>query len=289
MDAQGVAYVAGYTDSLQFPLVQPVQPAAGGARDAFAAALAATGATLSWSTYLGGAGEDRAEGVAVDAAGSVYVEGYTFSPDFRTSAGAYRSTYAAGEAFLVKLAGLMTISVSPASGSGSSGSFQFVASDPVGYTDVTTMEAVINASLVPANACYLRYERAANRLWLANEAGSQFTGPATPGVSATLSNSQCSFNAASATVVGTGTTLTLTLPVTFTAAFGGSKNVYEWASTGGGQNSGYQAVGTWTVPTPATPVVVSGLPANAATTPQTFTFTGRDPTGMRISTGCTFW
>ena len=134
--------------------------------------------------------------------------------------------------------------------------------------------------LAMANGCYLRYESAPNRLWLANNAGSQFTGPATPGTASTLSNSQCSFNAASATVVRAGMTLTLTVPVTFTAAFGGSKNVYLWAATSGGQNSGYQPAGTWTVPgaTNGAPAVVSGL-RRTRPSPQTFTFTVRDPNG----------
>ena len=41
---------------------------------------------LSISTYLGGSGFDIATGVAVDAAGSVYVTGYTNSFDFPSSA-----------------------------------------------------------------------------------------------------------------------------------------------------------------------------------------------------------
>lgn len=39
---------------------------------------------LSYSTFLGGAGEERATDVAVDAAGHVYVVGYPYSADFPT-------------------------------------------------------------------------------------------------------------------------------------------------------------------------------------------------------------
>src|SRR5690349_7092112 len=73
-------------------------------RDAFAAAVAADGTGLPWSTYLGGAAEDRATGVAVDGSGAAYVAGFTYSPDFRMTSGAYRTGYAAGEGFVAKLA-----------------------------------------------------------------------------------------------------------------------------------------------------------------------------------------
>jgi hypothetical protein len=46
--------------------------------------------TLSYSTYLGGSGDDTATSIAVDAAGSAYVIGYTASPNFPTTSGAYQ-------------------------------------------------------------------------------------------------------------------------------------------------------------------------------------------------------
>jgi hypothetical protein len=55
-------------------------------------------------------------------------------------------------------------------------------------------------------------------------------------------------NAGATTVSGTGNTLTVTVPITFTNGFTGTKNVYLWASTAGGQISGYAQRGTWTVP-----------------------------------------
>ena len=43
---------------------------------------------LSYSTYLGGSGEDQALGVAVDAGGNAYVTGFTYSANFATTTGA---------------------------------------------------------------------------------------------------------------------------------------------------------------------------------------------------------
>ncbi len=51
---------------------------------------------IEYSTFLGGASHEIAAGVVVDAAGSVYVVGTTQSPDFPTTAGAFRRTGAAG-------------------------------------------------------------------------------------------------------------------------------------------------------------------------------------------------
>jgi hypothetical protein len=66
----GDVYVTGYGTATWG---SPVNPYATGG-DAFVARLSATGA-LIWNTFIGGSGEERAYGVAVDGAGSVYVTG----------------------------------------------------------------------------------------------------------------------------------------------------------------------------------------------------------------------
>jgi hypothetical protein len=63
---------------------------------------------LSYSTYLGGSGEDRDPAIAVDAAGNAYVTGHTESTDFPTTAGAFQTTFGGGpfnggDAFVTKL------------------------------------------------------------------------------------------------------------------------------------------------------------------------------------------
>lgn len=87
VDAGGRMLVAGYTasgplagtpeDTLQFynrggwdAMLYVLDPAA------------ATGATLKFGTFLGGAGTDVATGVASDASGNIYLSGYTMSGDF---------------------------------------------------------------------------------------------------------------------------------------------------------------------------------------------------------------
>jgi hypothetical protein len=87
LDASGV-YIAGHTASESgFPLESPYQDdnASAGApipREAFAAKLSLDGATLLYSTYLGGSANDVGYDLAIDAAGRMYLLGQTLSDDF---------------------------------------------------------------------------------------------------------------------------------------------------------------------------------------------------------------
>ena len=56
--------------------------------------LCPSGATLDYSTFLGGSGSDRALAVAVDSAGNNYVTGYTSSADFPVTSGALQTRLA---------------------------------------------------------------------------------------------------------------------------------------------------------------------------------------------------
>jgi hypothetical protein len=82
LGTDGTVFVAGSTESPDFPDVSALQTTLSGVRDAFAAALAPDGSSFAWATYLGGAGQEEAWGLAVDASGSPWVVGYTTSTDF---------------------------------------------------------------------------------------------------------------------------------------------------------------------------------------------------------------
>jgi len=51
---------------------------------------------IAYSSYLGGGWSDGASGIAMDADGNAYVTGGTTSPDFPTTAGAFRSAFPGG-------------------------------------------------------------------------------------------------------------------------------------------------------------------------------------------------
>jgi len=80
VDRSRNAYVTGSTSSVDFPKRNPLQPVLGGADDVFVTKFncAATGdASLVYSTYLGGLGEDVGNAIAVDVWGNAYVAGDT--------------------------------------------------------------------------------------------------------------------------------------------------------------------------------------------------------------------
>jgi uncharacterized protein (TIGR03437 family) len=102
VDPQGNLVVAGITNSSDFPSVRAVQ-GFGGAIDSFAAVLNPSSDKLVWSTPIGGAKDDVAHSVTVDAAGAVYVVGHTLSSDFPMK-NAVRSAFAGSqEGFLTKI------------------------------------------------------------------------------------------------------------------------------------------------------------------------------------------
>src|SRR6266496_1333766 len=83
LDSGNNVYVSGQTSSIDFPVLNPAQPARGGNFDGFVAKISSTG-TKTYATYLGGSGDDRATGIAVNSAGNAYVTGYTASTNFPT-------------------------------------------------------------------------------------------------------------------------------------------------------------------------------------------------------------
>ena len=77
VDGQGAVFVTGGAGGT-FPLKNPFQKTRGGGYDdAFVSKLAASGDKLVYSSYLGGPQSDRAQGLALDGAGAVYITGYT--------------------------------------------------------------------------------------------------------------------------------------------------------------------------------------------------------------------
>ena len=142
VDAAGNAYVTGYTASSDFPTTAGTfQPNFGGGAGAFVTKLNPTGTALVYSTYLfgnGGGGNGIAvdadgnayvagggfvakldptgavlvyskffdgsgNGIAVDADRNGYVTGQTDSPNFPTTIGAFQTTFAGGDAFVMKV------------------------------------------------------------------------------------------------------------------------------------------------------------------------------------------
>jgi Beta-propeller repeat/Abnormal spindle-like microcephaly-assoc'd, ASPM-SPD-2-Hydin len=114
VDTAGNVYVAGETNSTDFPTAAAIQSATGGGGDAFISKLNTTGTQLLYSTYLGGNGSDAIAGMAVDSKGDAFVTGTTYSSNFpvapKTTASnpsspqAFQTTYAGnGDAFVAEI------------------------------------------------------------------------------------------------------------------------------------------------------------------------------------------
>ena len=100
LDSSGNAYVTGSTMSSDFPAAIPFQGSIAGGQDAFVTKLNAAGSALSYSTYLGDSGFDKAKAIAVDSAGNAYITGETNSTDFPT-AGPVQATLGGGSDIFV--------------------------------------------------------------------------------------------------------------------------------------------------------------------------------------------
>src|SRR3989454_4023203 len=94
IDAAGDAYVAGYTNSSDFPTTPGALRTsfAGGGMEGFVTKLNPAGNALLYSTFLGGTADDRIYAIALDANGEAFVTGRTKSPDFPVTAGAFGPT-----------------------------------------------------------------------------------------------------------------------------------------------------------------------------------------------------
>jgi hypothetical protein len=80
VDSSGNAYIAGITNSSNFPVTGGAfQIVFNGVEDAFVAKVNAAGNGLFYSTYLGGTGFDSANALAIDSSGNAYIAGYTSS------------------------------------------------------------------------------------------------------------------------------------------------------------------------------------------------------------------
>jgi hypothetical protein len=105
VDNAGNIYLTGKTASDDFPLANAYQSSFGGDEDAFVSKIASDG-SLAYSTYLGGADEDQAWGIALDDSGSAYVAGRSYSDDFPTTPGVVqpdRFSAAGSDAIVAKM------------------------------------------------------------------------------------------------------------------------------------------------------------------------------------------
>jgi hypothetical protein len=110
----GETVLVGATSSKDFPMSgSAMDRNLDGELDGFFARVSASGANLSYSTYLGGGGIDSVSAVAADPQGNLTLVGHTNSDDFPVSSGAYDDNHSYRDAVDAFIMGFEQGSASP--------------------------------------------------------------------------------------------------------------------------------------------------------------------------------
>jgi hypothetical protein len=140
------------------------------------------------------------------------------------------------------------VSMDPQHGSGTGPeefTFQFYHAN--GYQDLNVVNILVNDWLDGRQACYLAYVRPLNGIYLVNDAGNGLSALVPLGSGGTVENSQCAIYTRGSWVSVSGNNLTLRISLAFKASFAGHRAIYVAARDVAERNSGWQAMGTWTV------------------------------------------
>ena len=178
---------------------------------------------------------------------------------------------------------------SPPAGSGLAETFTFTFYDSNGASTLDVVNVLINNVLDGRSACYLAYARSINVLYLVNDGGDGLLpGLVLDGSPQSVGNSQCQIDGLGSSVTASGNVLTLTLKVSFSPEFAGSKVVFQAGRDVSGFNSGWVQQGVWNVPDAgAQPLKVLAMaPARGAGSefPFRFTFRNQDGASSIVST-----
>jgi Beta-propeller repeat len=151
VDAGGNAYITGFTQSNDFPVVNAIQKTRAGQQEAYVLKLNSSGSGIVFSTYLGGSADDRGFGIALDAANNVYVTGITASSNFPTL-NPYQRNNAGGfaDGFVTKISPAGTLVYSTYVGGIGNDNPLGIAVDGVGAAYVTGWTTSVNFPRVNA-------------------------------------------------------------------------------------------------------------------------------------------
>jgi hypothetical protein len=172
------------------------------------------------------------------------------------------------------------LSLTPSSGGGSVQSFTFKFSHPDGAAMIAGATVRIAGS--DGQDCTLHYNFSALLVQMLNDAGTIWMGPAPVGKGSILQNGRCTLSIAGSSVSTSGTTLTITAPLSFTPAFAGDRAISAQLTGTNGLYTSFQQLGTWTVPGNAPPLPVSLAPSSGVGRAQTFTWQFSHPGGAAM-------
>ncbi len=137
VDSSGQVYVTGFTRSPDFPITMGT--CSGDMYDdVFVTKLNAQGSALVYSRCLTGTYYEAGNGITLDGSGAAYITGFTQSPNFPVTPGAFQTTYAGNQdAFVAKLASDGTLVYATFLGGNAPDNGQAIALDTTGAAMVT--------------------------------------------------------------------------------------------------------------------------------------------------------
>jgi len=166
LDDLGNIYIAGQAASANFPVTAGTafQATKAAGTDAFFAKLDPTGTQLLYSTFLGGAGDDGALGIAVDAGRNAYLVGNAPGAGFPTKSAFQTTPHGTDNGFVAKLDATASGNASLVystylGGNGNFGGLFAIAVDSTGHAYVTGQT---QASDFPTTAGVLRQHMTLN-------------------------------------------------------------------------------------------------------------------------------
>ncbi len=160
--------------------------------------------------------------------------------------------------------------------------FTTVQSDPNGFRDIKASYLLINSTLTGVGGVYARYDAAANKLYLRNDANTAWSGGHAPGSSGTVENSRAILYCSETAVSGSGDALTIGWRLEMKPTMAGrSCLAWLYASDAANLYTGFEKRGE---------VSFGGAPANVSLDPNsgklpasqlvTFTTVQTDPNGF---------
>jgi hypothetical protein len=138
------------------------------------------------------------------------------------------------------------VSLSPSSGAGRNQTFTWQFSHPGGGGMIAAAALRIVGS--DGQDCTLYYHFPAGTVQMFNDSDTQWSAPVQIGSASTVQNSRCVIGVAGTSVAISGNTLSMSVPVIFQPQFAGYRTLSVQLTGTNGLYTGFQQMGTWTVP-----------------------------------------
>ncbi len=249
--ADGSVAVAGSTSSVNFPQQSPVGAGAyRGSTDGFVTVFTADGASVPFSTYLGGTASDAVFAMCAASGNTLIVAGQSGSADLPLRGFAPPPPGNALRFFVTRLtvgAAPVVDSITPLAGSGAQTVFEIRASHPNGAGQISSVELGVGDLSSTAPGCRIRWSASTGKMWVLPEAGVT-AAVLTPGTASTSAGVGCTLSGAASSVVAAGNTITVRMDVSFPHAMAGARAISANAVAADGAESGFAPAGSWTVP-----------------------------------------